>query len=58
MAHGRTRHNRSFKPVVVDIAHGEEIEMEEECEEEEEMEDEFQEVNPKKVNITYSEAKD
>ena len=50
MAHGRIRHNRSFKPVVIDISHGEEIELEEECEEDEEIEDEFQEVHPKKVN--------
>ena len=48
MAHGRTRHNRSFKPIVVDISHGEEIIMEEECEEEEEMEDEFQELSQTK----------
>jgi hypothetical protein len=32
MAHGRTRHNRSFKPVFVDIEKGEMIEYEEEVE--------------------------
>ncbi|KAJ3325719.1 hypothetical protein HDV06_003521 [Boothiomyces sp. JEL0866] len=35
MAHGRTRHNRSFKPIVVDISKEEEIEIQEEEEEEE-----------------------
>ncbi|KAJ3310776.1 hypothetical protein HDV04_004658 [Boothiomyces sp. JEL0838] len=35
MAHGRTRHNRSFKPIVVDISKDVEIELHSEEEEEE-----------------------
>jgi hypothetical protein len=57
MAHGRTRHNRSFKPIVVDILKGEDaydIEGEEEEELEEQIiEEDFQEeiVHPRKVYI-------
>lgn len=41
MAHGRTRHNRSFKPIMIDIAQGEPVQEEPQEEEEEEEEYEY-----------------
>jgi hypothetical protein len=37
MAHGRTRHNRSFKPLFIDIEKGEPVDFEQESESEEEQ---------------------